>query len=89
MNIFSNVILYFMYDIIWAIPRKVTYTLHKKSQLVGQLIKEGEYLNNENKYKASSNFFTSAAKKFLPYLFKFFLGRLLKDKVTYRAKFGL
>ena len=27
---------------IWAIPRKVTYTLHKKSQLVGQAIKEGE-----------------------------------------------
>ena len=28
--------------IIWAIPRKVTYTLYKKSQLVGQSIKEGE-----------------------------------------------
>ena len=27
---------------IWAIPRKVTYTLHKKRQLVGQSIKEGE-----------------------------------------------
>ena len=27
---------------IWAIPRKVTYTLHKKSQLIGQPIKEGE-----------------------------------------------
>ena len=74
----------------WAIPRKVTYTLHKKSQFVGQSIKEGEQLNkyNENKYKASSNFFTSVAKKILPYLFKSFLGRLLKNKVTYRAKFG-
>ena len=28
---------------IWAIPREITYILHKKSQLVGQLIKEGEY----------------------------------------------
>ena len=36
---------------IWAIPRKVTYTLQKKSQLVGQSIKEGEPLNNESKYK--------------------------------------
>ena len=27
---------------IWAITRKVTYTLHKESQLVGQSIKEGE-----------------------------------------------
>ena len=27
---------------IWAIPRKVAYTLHKKSQLVAQSIKEGE-----------------------------------------------
>ena len=61
---------------IWAIPRKVTYTLHIKSQLVGQSIKEGELLNNEKKYKASSDLFTSVAKKFLPHLFKFFLGRL-------------
>ena len=34
---------------IWAIPRKVTYAGHKKRQLVGQSIKEGEQLNNENK----------------------------------------
>ena len=27
---------------IWAIPRKVTYTLHKKSQVIGQPIEEGE-----------------------------------------------
>ena len=27
---------------IWAIPRKVTYTLHKKGQLIGQPIEEGE-----------------------------------------------
>ena len=35
----------------------------QKSQLIGQPIKEGEYLNNENKYKASSDLFTSVAKK--------------------------
>ena len=32
----------YTYMYIWAIPRKVTYTLHKKSQLVGQSIKERE-----------------------------------------------
>ena len=30
------------YIYIWAIPRKVTYTLHKKGQLIGQPIEEGE-----------------------------------------------
>ena len=61
---------------IWAIRRKVTYTLHKKSRLVGQSIKEVQ------------TFLQVFQKKFLPYLFKSFLGRLLKNKVTYRAKFG-
>ena len=34
--------LYIYNTYIWAIPRKVTYTLHKKSQLIRQPIKEGE-----------------------------------------------
>ena len=38
--------------------------------------------------KQVQTFLQVLQKNFLPYLYKFFLGRLLKNKVTYRAKFG-
>ena len=38
--------------------------------------------------KQVQTFLQVLQKKFLPCLFKFFWGRLLKNEVTYRAKFG-
>ena len=38
--------------------------------------------------KQVQTFLQVLQKNCLPYLFKFFLGRVLKNKVTYREKFG-